>query len=375
MNSSHSAIETPAATSMPVAESADLPAIIGAELSRPLSGLGEVLAEIKRTRTISRHQLKAMEAALAHASRIAHQSQQISRLAGGRLRQSHERLGLHEMLADILKSQAAKFKVAGLEVRQHIKPVEVIVDPGLLSSLIEVAVDWAVGQGQRIQVSLDIKNWPEHGVLILKSTQQIAGGGADAVRADPDTLDWHLLQHIAHVMGVTVERIVAADHSLVLVEFPRTVRQLEGLTAIEVDMGGDAQMSALSEGKPLAGHRVLLVTSDTRIKAEIKDICGLMGLVMDSTPTTAQAVRFCELDKPHMIIIDERLRDHHFEELRHDLKRSDVNFPVVEIASASNTFEMSNWMGDSISRISRDVLKAQLPSILVMELAKVTGGL
>ena len=45
---------------------------------------------------------------------------------------------------------------------------------------------------------------------------------------------------------------------------------------------------------------------------------------------------------------------------------------VVEIASASNTFEMSNWMGDSISRISRDVLRADLPSILVMELAKVS---
>ena len=32
---------------------------------------------------------------------------------------------------------------------------------------------------------------------------------------------------------------------------------------------------------------------------------------------------------------------------------------------------MSSWMGDSMSRISRDSLKTQLPSILVMELSKV----
>ncbi|RYG07890.1 MAG: hypothetical protein EON92_17605 [Burkholderiales bacterium] len=73
-----------------------------------------------------------------------------------------------------------------------------------------------------------------------------------------------------------------------------------------------------------------------------------------------------------MIVIDEKLHDHYFDELREDLLRSDINFPCVEISSASNTFEMSNWMGDSISRISRDALRAQLSSILVMELAKVT---
>ena len=70
-------------------------------------------------------------------------SQQITRLAGGRLRQSHERLSLSDIVLDVLNSQAIAFRARGLEVRHHIKPIEVIVDPGLLSSLVGVAVDWA----------------------------------------------------------------------------------------------------------------------------------------------------------------------------------------------------------------------------------------
>lgn len=348
-----------------------LPGIIGAELSRHVAQMQQVLQEVKANRTITRVQMNAMDACASAAQRVAMQSQQISRLAGGRLRQSHERLSLHQIVLDALEGQALSFRARGRDVRHHLKPVEVIVDPGLLSSLVDVAVDWASEQGQRLLVRLHIKNWPEHGMLMLQAGQHVAIAGGKEEASSPDTLNWLLLQQIALAMGVGVEREITADHSTVRLEFPRTVKQLEGLTAVEVDGGGDST-AFLSEGKPLAGHRVLLVTGDAVIKGELQVVCESMGLMLDVCPTTAQAIRFCELDKPHIIVIDERLRDVRFEELRKDLVRNDINFPVVEIAKAPNTFEMSNWMGDSVSRISRDVLRAQLPSILVMELAKVS---
>lgn len=121
----------------------------------------------------------------------------------------------------------------------------------------------------------------------------------------------------------------------------------------------------------MAGHRLLLVSDDERLRLDIEAICENMGLMLDTSETIVQAIRFCEFDKPHMIVIDEKLRDDLFEQLREDLVRNDVNFPFVEIAKTSNTFEMANWMGGSMSRISQDALKAQLPSIFVMELARV----
>jgi hypothetical protein len=348
-----------------------LPGIIGAELSRHVAAMQNVLQEIKASRSITRAQMSALDECAGLCQRIAMQSQQITRLAGGRLRQSHERLSLNEIVLDALNSQAAFFRARGLEVRHHIKPIEVIVDPGLLSSLVAVAVDWASEQGQRLMVRLEIKNWPEHAILTLKAGQHVAVAGGKEDAASPDTLNWLLLQQIALAMGVGVEREIAADHSTVHIEFPRTVKQLEGLTAVEVDGGGDST-AFLTEGKALAGHRVLLVTGDSSIAGELQVICESMGLVLDTCPTALQATRFCELDKPHIIVVDERLRDSHFEELRKDLVRDDINFPVVEIAKSPNTFEMANWMGDSVSRISRDVMRAHLPSILVMELAKVS---
>ena len=343
-----------------------VPAVIGAELSRHVATMEAVLEDFQGARYISRTELATLRSALVGAGRIARQSQQLSRLASGRLRQSHERLALQELVAQVLKESAKRLRALGVEVEPHLRTVEIIVDPGLLVSLLETAVDWAAARGQRIQVWLDIKNWPEHAVLLLKVKQTISAG-EQGPRDDEDCLDWFLLVQVAQAMGVMVEREVIGDQSMLTIEFPRTVRQLEGLTAIEVDVGD----SMHSETRPLAGHRLLLISDDERLKRELLEVCDNMGVVLDSTPTTKQAVRFCELDPPHMVVIDEKLHDKRFDELRQDLLDHNVNFPFIEIAEGHNIVEVASWMGDRMSRISRDSLRGQLPSILAMELAKV----
>ncbi|MET0312701.1 MAG: hypothetical protein ABW051_11680 [Burkholderiaceae bacterium] len=361
------------ATAPPAVERAEfaVAGIIGSELSGPVATMKQVVQEFDRTRKISRHQMAMLREAIDHAHRVAKQSQQLARLAGGRLRQSHERLGVHELLEAALRERAEAFQLAGVEVYRNIKPVEVIVDPGLLSSLIDAALDWALDRGLRLVISLDIKNWPEHGILMVKASQTVAAGGHHSeAEADGDTIGWHLLSQIAQAMGVTLDRVTGAGEGMVMIEFPRTVRHLEGLTAVEVDLGGESSFH--TESKPLAGMRILLVTSDDALSANVKLLCRTMGLVLDAVPTTRQAERFCELDRPHMILVDERLHDDRVDLLRRDLHATDPNFPFVEIADASNTLEMAGWTSDSITRVSRDSLRDQLPTILVFELAKVS---
>jgi hypothetical protein len=364
-----SSTEAPAAAA---SESSDyvIAGIIGAQLSEPLSVMQHVVQEFTRTRKISRSQMQQLQSAIETARTVAKQSQQMARLAGGRLRQSHERLSLDQVINEALEQRRAAFQARGVELYCNLKSVEVIVDPGLLSSLVDAAIDWASEYGRRLVISLEMKNWPEHGIFTLKASESIAESGESSEGAgEHDTLSWHLLMQTGKAMGVAVDRIASHDEGILMIEFPRTVRQLEGLTAIEVDGGGDSAMH--SESKPLAGHRILIISKDDFLITNVKTICRQMSLIVDTVPSTRQAVRFCEMDIPHMIIIDERLRDSELDELRRDLHKIDPNLPFLEITDASNTLEMASWMSDSMTRVSRDSLRSQLPSIMVFELAKV----
>ena len=68
----------------------------------------------------------------------------------------------------------------------------------------------------------------------------------------------------------------------------------------------------------MAGHRLLLVSDDDRLRLDIEAICESMGLMLDTSQTVVQAIRFCEFGKPHMIMIDEKLRDDLFARMRED---------------------------------------------------------
>ncbi|UUZ74342.1 hypothetical protein LP414_17610 [Polaromonas sp. P1(28)-13] len=176
---------------------------IGAELSAPINTMQGIVQDFAQTRRISRTQMEDLVAAIESASQIAHHSQQIGRLAEGRLRQSHERIRLDELLHQALRDVTPALQAQGIEFRHNIKPVEIIVDPGLLSSLIDASLSWGRTHGQRLMISLSIKNWPEHGMLVIKATSP---AGQPSQEPQADSLNWHLLSHIAQTMGVTLEQ-------------------------------------------------------------------------------------------------------------------------------------------------------------------------
>lgn len=347
-----------------------LAGVIGFQLSEPLADMQRIVHDLISTGKISRAQVQELSGAIETARRVAMQSQQLARLSRGRLRQSHERLGLDSVVKQALAERNQFFHQRGIELVQRIKRVEVIVDPGLLSSLIEAAIDWASERGRRLTVSLEIKHLPEHGLLVFKSTQTVTTGASGPLVEDEfEKLSWHLLMEIAQSIGATLDRVKSNDESVLTIEFPRTVKQLEGLTAVEMDLGADSWMP--SESKSLAGHQILLVTADEVLRDDVADICGNMGLVVDCVASPEQAERTCKVEKPHMLIVDERVRDAQFDALWQELLRQDPNFPMIEIASDANTLAMASWMSDSLTRVSRGSLRAQLPQVLVLELAKI----
>lgn len=338
----------------------------GAELAEPINTMHNIVNDFNQTRHMSHAQMVMLVSSVEAALSVTRQSQQIARLAEGRLRQSHERIRLDELLHQTLTEQSTALKARGIEIHRNIKPVEIIIDPGLLSSLVDAALTWGCSQGKRVVVSLGIKNWPEHGMLAIKASNPPGTRGAPV---QTDTLAWQLLVLTAQVMGVTLEREITANgEAMLLMEFARTVKQLEGLTAVEMDASGD---SSFHNGtKPMAGMRILLISNDSMVRGEVDEAGRLLGLMVDKVPSVEQAQRYVKLGMPHLIIIDERLNDDSFGRLQNDITSTDPNLGFIEIADESNTFEISSWMSDSMTRVSRDVMRAQLPSVLTLELAR-----
>ena len=88
----------------PVAPAA-LMSALGDELGQGLTELQDGLQELYSTGKTNSTKVKAMLAAASHALRVAKTGQQIGRLLGGRLRQSHERLSLKDLVDDRLKAR------------------------------------------------------------------------------------------------------------------------------------------------------------------------------------------------------------------------------------------------------------------------------
>lgn len=344
---------------------------IGEQLSEPLAVMDQLMDEFSRSRALPQPQWQRLRDAIDRARHIAMQSQQVARLAGGRLRQSHERLSLDGILNQALDDRVPAFQSRGVKLYRSIKQVEVIVDAGLLWSLVDASLDWACEQGSNLVVLLDIKNWPEHAMLVIKATLR---AGAGRPESQPDSLNWHFLTHIAQTMGVSLEREINTEgEATLLLEFARTVRQLEGLTAMEFDginSFGDGDSSFHSRGRPLAGLRILLISNDPLVRAEVDKSASQLGLKVSTLASAEQAQQYMKLDMPHLIIIDERLHHDSFDVLLHAVKSRDPNLGFLEITDDVNTFEVSSWMSDSMTRVSRDALRTQLTSLLTLELAR-----
>ena len=347
-----------------------LSGVIGRQLSVPLAAMQKALEEINNTQHLSLTNMTVLSSGVNLANKLAMQSQQIARLAGGRLRQSHEKLKVDILLSTALQERAEEFRNRGIEIFQRIHPVEVIVDAGLLYSLIEAALDWACGLGRKLTVTLEIKNWPEHGLLILKTSHVVAISHADDGAGHPseDTVGWYLINAISEAMGLSINRIASVSETSLVIEFTRTVKRLSGLTAVEMQTSPE---SMYGESRAMAGSRLLVISDDARLQAEIRSICRGTGLVVDCVSNAELGVRFCELQLPHLVIIDQFMRGDEFDQLYEDLRKTDPHFPFIEIASAANTLEMAGWTSDTMSRLSRDVLDRYLAESIVMELSKV----
>lgn len=347
-----------------------LVAAVGAQVDPPVNVVRHALHAWVESGAIAPVLAKPVEDALDELHRLAQNSQLLSRVAKGHWPQANTQLNLDSVVKRALDECAAMMHHRGVELHRSIRPVAVLVDLDLVTSLVRAAVECAARPGTRLFVLLDVKNWPAHALLNFKTTRAVVvAGKPDHTHDEPDTLNWQLVAEIAHAMGVTVQTTVTDEERAFTLEFPRTVKQLEGLTALEMDLGAESWMSTPSQA--LTGRRVLAITSDSALREDAKSICQAMGLMYDSVPTSAAAIRYCELEQPHLIVVDERIRNDQFNQLRADLLKAEPNFPFIEIGYDNGTLSIASWVSGNMTRVTRSELATQLPQALTLEFAKV----
>lgn len=346
----------------------DLVAQLSVEIAAPLTAALERVHALASTGRIDRASLRALREEIVQARAAGMIGQQLARFASGRLRQSHERLQLTSILQGVLTHRARETQARGVQLKQVLKPAEVIVDASLLASLLDTLVDWALDNAQSsIEFRIDMKPWPVHARLSCRFAYRPADRPDAGPSAGLDSLAWRLLQQTAATMGLVVERREADGETTLVLEFPRTVNeQIEGAAVIEIDHG----FSPSANSKPLAGSHVLVVAARREVRSQVRESIRHMGLIIDLVGSVDEATEFCRDGLPHAIVYESALRGERFERLREEILAQAPEFVFIEIIEEGNVFEVSSFSGTGTARVGRDAIAASLPSALMFELTK-----
>ncbi len=346
---------------------------IGAEIAAPLTAALERIHTLTTTGCIDRASLKALREEVEQARHAGMLGQQLSRLASGRLRQSHERLQLATTFKTVLAHRSRETQARGIVLKPALKSAEVIVDGSLLFSLLNTTLDWALANAQdQIEFTIDIMPWPAHARLSCRFSHRLsdpAQGGPSATRPPPElsALTWRMLDQTAATMGLPVQRVDHAGSTTLTVEFPRTAHdELEGVSTMEFDDG----FAPSTNSKPLAGNHVLVVSSRREMRALIRDALKNMGLVVDFVNSVDEASDFCRDGLPHAIVIEAIQNGERFGKFRDEIVDEVPEFAFIEIIEQGNAFEMPGFSGSRMARVGRDAIARSLPSALMFELSK-----
>ncbi len=339
---------------------------VGREVAEPLNSALERVIQLTTTGRIDREGLRALRVEIERARRVGMVSQQLSRFASKRLRQSHERLDLAQTLQSVLAHRAREVQARGIQVKQSTRPIEVLVDPALLFSLLNAVLDWAVESARSdIDFRVDLKSWPAHGRIVCSFGHEAAGAPPDL--AALDTLNWHLIVQIGRTMELPLQRDIDTARILLTMQFPRTVNDtLEGMSALELDHGDASVLNS----KPLAGSHVLVIAGRREVRMQVREAIANMGLLIDFVASVDEAVDFCSEGWPHAIVFEAVLRGDRLDQLADDIRVDLPSFSFIEIVEEGNAFEISGFNGMDHARVGRESLKQSLPSALVFELSR-----
>jgi uncharacterized protein with HEPN domain len=338
---------------------------LGREVAAPMASALERVNAFATCGRIDRAGLRALREEIERARRIGLNAQQLSRFASGRVRQNPERLNMTQTLRNALAQRSRETASRGIDLRQELKPAEVIIDASMFSALLQALLDWSFEHARsHIEFRIDTKSWPEHTRLACRYAYIPADELPTQAAAMLDTVPWQLLRRLAQNLGLVLQREDEAGTAQLTLEFPRTVR--EGMVLLNLD----EPASAAPNSQPVVGRHVLVIASRRETRNAVRDTLRTMGLMVDYVASIDEARQFCSSGLPHAILFEAALAGENFRKLRAEWSQEVPTLAFIEISEQGRELEVHDIGGQRTSRIGRDVIAGALPSALMFELSK-----
>lgn len=350
----------------------ELLAQAGRELAEPLTAALERVATLTTTGRIDRTGLRTLLEEVDRARQAGIWCQQISRLASGRVRQSHERIHLTNTVQSVLAHRARELQARGIHIIQSLHEVEVQVDASMLHGLLNALVEWWLSCAQgRVDVRIDMGPWSDNASLVCQFQHRSPDLPQDQVGTHNPALDsmsWHLLEQTARTLGLVPQRQIEPSQARLTLEFPRTVNALAvGSHADPVDAGFADSINS----KPLAGCHVLVVVARRDVRGLVRESMKSMGLVVDFVNSVSDAIEFCTEGLPHGIVFESSLKTPRFMQMVGSIRQEVPEFVFIELLDEGHTFEISSISPTGMARVGHAAVATSLPSALVYELTRI----
>ncbi|MFP5467134.1 MAG: hypothetical protein ACLGG8_06345 [Gammaproteobacteria bacterium] len=291
-------------------------------------------------------------------------AQQVQRFYGGRIRQSHEKVNMADLIEGVLQDRKTEFGQLGIALRRKLKPLEVLIDPTVAHTFVNAVLDWALPFGSRVDVRLDLNSWPQNARLQVRVAND---GLPPSSSAHMDNLSWMLIRQIANsVGGIEPSRDINDDGVSFTAMFTRTVQAVDGISA--VDLSDDHTRSSMF--KSLSGTYVLTISPSLQIRADVRDALREIGIASDSVVDLAQAREAMRARMPNLIVVDSELKGDEFDAFHREILREVFEFPFVEISPDDSSFDMSGFGEFSMAKVGRGNIREALGTAVMFELAK-----
>ncbi|MEW6481304.1 MAG: hypothetical protein AB1455_17840 [Pseudomonadota bacterium] len=291
-------------------------------------------------------------------------AQQVQRFYGGRIRQSHEKVNLADLIEGVLQERKTELGQLGIALRRKLKPLEVLIDPTVAHTFVNAVLDWALPFGNRIDVRLDLNSWPQNARLQVRVAND---GLPPSSSAHMDNLSWMLIRQIANSAGgIEPTRDLNDDGVSFTAMFTRTVQAVDGISA--VDLSDDHTRTSMF--KSLSGTYVLTVSPSLQIRADVRDALREIGIASDSVVDLQQAREAMRARMPNLIVVDSELKGEDFDAFRREILREVFEFPFVEISPDDSSFDMSGFGEFSMAKVGRGNIREALGTAVMFELAK-----
>ncbi len=233
------------------------------DLQRQIGGLGAV-ARAERGAI-----LRGMRDELARLEHFGIQVQQVARVLSGEGQAMVESFDIAAAARQTLTEWAAAAQRRGVRLEGPTEPMFVQAVPAVIEQLLDLALDYALRIGIRIEVGAALQGEPAQPMLTLHIDCAEAHGGGN----DFDDLHWQLFALLARACSLSAQRLAAGRAVMLMLGFATR----DAATPVAVRPAKLLERTVMSDGR----HALLLEPRDpTRLQAH--RLLQAAGLRVDS---------------------------------------------------------------------------------------------